>query len=289
MKKKLPIFKTPEGQRQYMNAYETMFELWGVQHDSIEVKTSYGSTYINVSGPDDGYPLVLLHAAGLSSTVWFANIAELSGHHRVYAIDVIGDAGKSVADRLMTKRTDYAQWLNEVFVGLSIERCDLLGHSYGGWLTLNMALAYPDRIRKIILLAPSASFYPLSFITKLLFFMGQFNIHPPAKSVLQVSVAKGTVLKENFVHLMTFVTKYCSPAIMFPTVYSDEELKQIDRPALLLIGASEKIYDANKVIERAQRLMPNLSADIIPNAGHLLIMDQPETINARILMFLDRD
>jgi len=96
MKKKLPIFATPEGRAKYMEAYEAMFTLWKVPHDGIDVKTSYGSTHVNASGPGDGYPLVLLHGAGLTSTVWFANIAELSANHRVYAVDAIGDAGKSI-------------------------------------------------------------------------------------------------------------------------------------------------------------------------------------------------
>jgi len=289
MKKRLPIFDTPDGRAKYIAAYDAMFALWKVPHDDIDVKTSYGSTHINVSGPGDAYPLVLLHAAGLSSTVWFANIAELSAHHRVYAVDVIGDAGRSVADRLMTKRTDYAQWLREVFDGLNIERCDLLGHSYGGWLTLNMALAYPERLRKIVLLAPAASFRPLGFITKLILYLGQFKIHPPAGSMLKAIAAKGTVLEETFIHLMEMVTRYCSPATMYPTVYTDEELKQIDRPVLLLVGAGEKIYNPQKAIEHAHRWMPDLTAEIIPNAGHLLVMDQPEIINALILRFLTSD
>jgi pimeloyl-ACP methyl ester carboxylesterase len=267
-----------------------MFALWKVPHESIDVKTGYGSTHINVSGPEDGYPLVLLHAAGLTSTVWFANIAELSAHHRVYAVDVIADAGKSVADRLLEKRIDYAKWLNEVFDGLNIKRCDLLGHSFGGWLTLNMALTYPDRLRKIVLLAPAASFRPLGFITKLILHLAEFKIHPPARSFLQVAAAKGTVIEESFIHLIEMVTRYCRPATsMFPTVYTDEELNQIELPALLLIGAGEKIYNPQKVIERAQRWMPNLTAEIIPDAGHLLIMDQPEIINACILKFLSND
>ena len=286
MKKKLPIFATPESRAKYIEAYESMFDLWKVPHDSIAVKTSFGSTHINVSGPDDGYPLVLLHAAGLTSTVWFANIAELSTHHRVYAVDVIGDAGKSVVDRLMKKRDDYAKWLRDVFEGLNIERCHLLGHSYGGWLTLNMALAYPDRLHKIILLAPAASFRPLGFITKLMLYLGEFKIHPRARSILQVAAAKGTVLEETFIHHIEMVTRYCRPASMYPTVYTDAELKQIDHPALLLIGAGEKIYNPQKSVERAQRWMPDLTAEIIPNAGHLLVMDQPEIINARILKFL---
>jgi len=286
MKKKLPIFSTPENRAKYLTAYEAMFTLWKVPYDPIDINTSYGSTHINVSGPVDGHPLVLLHAAGLSSTVWFASIASLSVCHRVYAVDVIGDAGKSVANRIMGRRTDYAHWLREVFDGLHIEKCNLLGHSYGGWLTLNMAMAYPDRLRKIVLLAPAASFRPLSFITKLILYLGEFKIHPPVRSVLKAIAAKGTVLEETFIQLMEMVTRYCSPATMYPTVYTDGELKQIDHPALLLIGSEEKIYNPQKVIQRAQRCMPDLTAEIIPDIGHLLIMDRPETINKRILKFL---
>ncbi len=286
MKKKLPIFSTAEGREQYLAAYEAMFSLWKVPHDAIDVKTSYGSTHINASGPVDGYPLVLLHAAGLSSTAWFANIAELSAYYRVYAIDVIGDAGKSVAEQLLEKRKDYTIWLKEVFDGLNIERGDLLGNSYGGWLTLNMALAHPQRLRKIVLLAPAASFRPLGFITKLVFYIGEFRIHPPARSMLKASAAKGTVLEETFVHLMEEVTRYCRPAIMYPTVFTDQELTQIDLPTLLLIGDAEKIYQPGKVIARAQSLVSDLTAEIIPDAGHLLIMDRPEIINSRILEFL---
>jgi pimeloyl-ACP methyl ester carboxylesterase len=117
-------------------------------------------------------------------------------------------------------------------------------------------------------------------------YLGEFKIHPPARSILQVAAAKGTVLEETFIHHMEMVTRYCRPASMYPTVYTDAELKQIDHPALLLIGNAEKIYNPNKAIERAQRWMPDLTAEIIPDAGHLLIMDQPDIINARILEFL---
>jgi len=289
MKKRLPIFATPEGRAKYLAAYETMFNLWTVPHEAVEVKTGYGSTHINVCGPNDGFPLVLLHAAGLSSTVWFVNIAELSANYRVYAVDTIGDAGKSVADRLLEQRADYSEWLREVFDELNIERACLLGHSYGGWLALNMAIAYPKRLKKIVLLAPAASFYPLGLITKLILYLGEFKIHPPARSVLKMAAAKGTVLEETFIHLMETVTRYCSSAIMFPTVYTDEELKQIDFPALLLIGAGEKIYNPQKVIDRARKWLPTFTAEIIPKAGHLLIMDQPEIINAHILKFLSND
>jgi len=108
--------------------------------------------------------------------------------------------------------------------------------------------------------------------------------------MLQVAAAKGTVLEEAFIHHIEMVMRYCRPATsLYPKVYTDEELKQIDHPALLLIGDGEMIYNPQKVIQRAQQWLPDLTAEIIPNAGHLLIMDQPEIINARILKFLSSD
>ena len=101
--------------------------------------------------------------------------------------------------------------------------------------------------------------------------------------------SKGTVFKETFIHLMEMVTRYCYPAIMLPTVYTDEELNKIETPALLLIGAGEKIYNPKKAMDRAQRLMPNLTTEVIPNVGHTLNMEQPEIINQRILQFLSSD
>jgi pimeloyl-ACP methyl ester carboxylesterase len=76
---------------------------------------------------------------------------------------------------------------------------------------------------------------------------------------------------------------------MYPTVFTDQELKQIDLPSLLLIGTAEKIYNPGKAIERAQNWMSDISAEIIPDAGHLLIMDQPDIINAHVLKFLASD
>ena len=287
--KRLPVIKTPEDRVKYLEAYEAVFSLWKVPYDAINVATKYGSTHINASGPEDGYSLVLLHAAGLSSSAWFANITALSALFRVYAIDVIGDAGKSVAGCLMEKTVDYADWLKEVFDQLDIEKAYIAGHSYGGWLSLNMALSYPERLSKMVLLAPAASLLPLSPITKLILYLAEYKISPPARSVLKVATAPGTKLEEAFVHHMEMVNQYCSPVTMFPTVFGDAELKRVNLPTLLLVGSREKIYNPNKVIDRARRLMPKLTAKIIPDAGHLLIMDQPETINNNILEFLGTD
>jgi pimeloyl-ACP methyl ester carboxylesterase len=289
MKKRLPIFSTMDGYQVYLAAYEAMFDLWPVPHEPIDVQTTYGLTHLNACGPSGGQPLVLLHAAGFSSTAWFANVAALSAGFRLYAVDVIGDAGRSVANRVMDKRSDYAGWLSEVLDGLGIDRAHLLGHSYGGWLTINMALAHPERLHKIVLLAPAASLRPFSLLAQLGLRLAELHIRPPAKSTLQVSAYRGAVLEETFVHHMEMVSRHCVPSTMFPTVYTDKELGQVSAPTLLLIGDGERIYRPSSAIARAARLMPQLTAEIVPQAGHLLTMEQPEIVNARVLRFLVSD
>jgi len=59
-------------------------------------------------------------------------------------------------------------------------------------------------------------------------------------------------------------------------------------PTLLLIGEQEKIYNPKKAMQRAKQFMPSVTADFIPHASHLLTMEQPDLINARILDFLAR-
>jgi pimeloyl-ACP methyl ester carboxylesterase len=55
---------------------------------------------------------------------------------------------------------------------------------------------------------------------------------------------------------------------------------------LLLIGDHEVLYKPERVIERATRLVPNLKAEIVPNANHVAEYTAPDAVNKKILEFL---
>src|SRR5215813_2086478 len=93
------LFKTPEGAASYMAAYNATLSLWPVAHQSLDVKTSFGTTHINAAGSPELPPLILLHGFGVCSTQWYPNIEPLSRHFRVYALDVLSQFGLSVATR----------------------------------------------------------------------------------------------------------------------------------------------------------------------------------------------
>jgi pimeloyl-ACP methyl ester carboxylesterase len=68
-------------------------------------------------------------------------------------------------------------------------------------------------------------------------------------------------------------------------VVSDEELCKIQHPVLLLIGDHEVIYNPERAIERATRLVPGLKAEIVPNANHIAEYTAADFVNKQILDF----
>ena len=73
---------------------------------------------------------------------------------------------------------------------------------------------------------------------------------------------------------------------VFPTEFTDDELRHLKIPALLLVGEKEVILSARKAIDRAKLLMPDIHTEMIPKAGHILSMDQPDMVNEHILRFM---
>ena len=68
-----------------------------------------------------------------------------------------------------------------------------------------------------------------------------------------------------------------------PTVFTDEELRRVHTPILLLIGDHEVNYSPAQVVERATRLVSGLKAEIVPNANHVAGYTAPDFVNQRIL------
>src|SRR6185503_15500803 len=121
------MFKTPEGQARYFAAYDATLALWPVAVESVDVPTRFGNTHINVCGPEDAPPLVLLPGQAVSSTMWYPNIAAMSRPYRVYAPDIIGDMGKSVRTRPGMSSSDFGMWLTDVFDELQLNQAHVAG------------------------------------------------------------------------------------------------------------------------------------------------------------------
>ncbi|WP_083760898.1 alpha/beta fold hydrolase [Alkaliphilus metalliredigens] len=118
------------------------------------VETSFGHTFVIESGSRDNPPLLLLHGSVSNSFTWYGDVASLSKTHRVYAIDIIGEAGLSAPSRPSYESGAYPLWLNETIDALGLNTCSIMAMSLGGWMALNFATTYPDKVNNLVLLCP---------------------------------------------------------------------------------------------------------------------------------------
>lgn len=114
-----------------------------------------------------------------------------------------------------------------------------------------------------------------------------FPIRPLIASFMRWMSVEGFVVNQLFFEQFLLGMKYVRSMIrVWPTPFSDVELKHIEVPTLLLIGDQEVICDPNLAVNRAKGLMQNIRAVIIPNANHGLPMEEPALVNKLILDYL---
>lgn len=280
-------FRTAAGRAAYLAAYDTAASLWTAEFEELEIATANTSTHAIVSGPPDAPPLLLLPGGGMGATTWFPLAGILSQHHRIYALDTPGDAGKSLATTPLLTRAANAIWLTEVLDTLGLERAAFVGHSYGGWLALNLALHAPARVSRLALLAPAASLRPLSLRFKLTFLlMAPLAFSAPTLRILIGSFSAQRHRIPDELHRQLWETRHARPKLSTPTVYSDDELQGVSTPTLLLVGDRESIYSPRAALARARTHIRNLEAELVPDAGHMLPLDQPALVGERLLRFL---
>ena len=113
----------------------------------------------------DGYPVLLIHGSGPGVSAW-ANwrllLPELSRQARVIAPDM---AGFGFSERPANHHYDMPGWVAQavgLLDALGIERCDLVGNSFGGALALALAIAHPSRVRRLVLMGSVGVPFPIT-------------------------------------------------------------------------------------------------------------------------------
>jgi pimeloyl-ACP methyl ester carboxylesterase len=289
------LFTSAKGYKVVMVAYDAEVARAPVPYQSQLVSTRYGATHILSGGPRDAPPVFLFHhwranAAGIGASFPF-----LFASYRVYMPDIIGQMGKSAPTRPPTDGPAYAAWVADLFDALGISQAMLIGISGGGWVVLKCAAYAPERVKKAVVVSTvglSGSFSRWAqFVRAPLFgvVIGLFPFRPAigwAARSFTSPHASGSSWYASFVEGIYLGRKYFK-GTMPPGPLTDDELRRITSPTLVLVGQYEHLYHPSAAVERARRLIPGLvGADMLADAGHTLMQEQPEMAAARILAFL---
>lgn len=260
-----PIWRTTEGERAVKAAYARFREAWPVPREELRLPTRFGETFVVASGDPRNPPLVLLHGAGSNSFMWIGDVGRWSEAFLVYAVDLPGEPGESAPTRAPRRGEAQAQWMDDVLAGLAVRRAAFVGISLGGWHVLDYAIHRPERVERMVLLAPgglgsvrlgfllSAALLPLTGAAGRRRLLGSMGDAPPAvASFLEL-------IFEHFIARRDALPRF-----------GHAELARLSRPILMFLGGRDTLLDSAGSRRRLARAAPSARIVTLPDAGHAL-------------------
>lgn len=247
-----------------------------------------------------GDPVICLHgtgpgASGLSN--FAANIGALAARHQVIIPD-LPRFGRSSKVVITQPRLDY---LSGVIRGLmdelGLRRADFVGNSMGGQAALKLAIDSPDRVGRLVLVAPAPLRHsvftpmPADAVRQI---AGYYQGAGPSREKMRLLL---TSLVANPANVTTELIEQRYAASIEPEVLAvnsgppwavqslDDELERATAPALLVWGIDDRASPFDQAITMLRRL-PDARLHVFARCGHSVQLEYPDEFNRLVLDFL---
>jgi len=229
-------------------------------------------------------PVVLIHGAGGNLLYWPPEIRRLPGY-RVYALDLPGH-GKSEG-RGQQSAQGYARAVLNWFESVGLHSAVVVGHSMGCAVALSMALDHPEHVLALVLVGGGArlrvapeflegtssttTFH--STVEKIV--ARSFSPQSPPRlselAAARMAETRASVLHGDFIACDNF----------------DEtaRIAEIQQPTLVISGADDQMTPVRDG-QYLANCIPNAKLEVIPNAGHMMMLEQPAAVAAAMHNFL---
>lgn len=257
----------------------------------------------------EGPAVVLLHGLGATNVSMLPTLWDLSKDHRVIAPDLpgFGDSSKPLRSY---NASFYATWLEKFLESLGVGEADIIGNSMGGRIAIEAALSYPDKVRRLVLLAPSPAFIrkrefvrlvgllrpelalvplPLPRRQVLTGLRGMFSrpsripsdrLEAAADEFLRVfSTARGRIAFFSAARQIYLEEPYGEDGFW-------ERLPSLSTPSLFVWGERDRLVPA-KFARHVVAALPNAQSIVMDDCGHVPQFEHPERTNELIRSFID--
>jgi pimeloyl-ACP methyl ester carboxylesterase len=231
-------------------------------------------------GLRDAEPLLFIHGWGLSSAAFAEFFDRLARHYRVIAPDLPG-FGRSPALEGPVSYAAFADVLAALLDDLGLERAHVAGLSMGGGVALTFAARHPERVRALILMAPTGCpEVPLPELAwnRICVFAEQSFSQANANGKALVAKSFVANLLEHPVNLLTTMGMVASTRIV-------DDARRITAPTLLLWGDRDRTISPRLAPEFQERL-PGARLEIMPDTFHEMATSRPDEAAAIVHDFI---
>ena len=262
-----------------------------------------GDQLVHIEQAGQGEPVILLHGFGGSTYAWRNVMPALAAAFRVVAIDLNG-FGYTQRPRTFESytREGQADLVLRVMDALGFEKAHLMGHSYGGGLSLFIASRHPERVRSLVLVDSSAPTYSndrrsrAASVKPLLgLYLRSFVLRPETvrKALLRSfhddSLVTPELVQEYYERIRVEGVVDAYYGLTAPTRTRPEpvELEKIRVPTLVIWGAEDTLITAEAGRRAAER-MPDSEFVVLEGVGHVPMEEKPQELLQAVLPFLER-
>lgn len=258
----------------------------------------------------EGQAIILIHGLGSYIPAWKKTIPALTEKYRVIALDLPG-FGKSSKDVDSYSIPFFAKTVADLQDFLGIKKAAWIGHSMGSQIALRAAVDYPDKISRLVLLAPAGfeTFTDQEGAMMSNFVTPQSIKHTPDSLIRQTFKAtffdfpeEAQFMIEDRVAIRSaenfegYARAYAGSvqAMLEGPVF--EELSDISQQVLIIFGKQDMLIpnrqlhanlSTKKVAESGHKQLPNSQLKMIDKAGHFVHFEQSKIVNKDILNFLN--
>ncbi len=245
-----------------------------------------------------GEPLILVHTIGQSLYTWRAVFNRLSEYYRVIAVDLLGHGYSDRPEVFGYTIEDHAESLKLFMDAKGIKSAHFIGFSMGGAYVTQLAATAPERIGRLILVAPGSISPEMPLAVRMI----DSTVLGPVASMLYGMRTVETILSQCFFDLTCLTSEVTTEyyrtisdgparrAIRHSLHYFDDaainaRLREVEPDILILQGGEDK-WRTHAQAEFYHAAFKNACFAVVRNAGHLLHEEKPDKLISATLEFI---
>lgn len=269
----------------------------------VQALASVGDARVQYWTGGRGTPVLFLHGFGGDARwQWSTQAQDLVAGHAVLAPDLLwfgGSVSTRAAYSVAYQAEVIAAWLAE----LQVDRVDVVGSSYGGFVALALAERCPDRVARMVLVdspGPQFDAAAIAALTRRVEASSLEDFLVPRtaskmRRLLDASYADPPFTPSFVLHDIVetlYLPHVAEKRALIRQLPSDLErmgrhLSPARSPTLVLWGRDDAIFPLRLGEELTERLGPNAHFEVIDEAGHVPNLERPEAFNRSLRAFLE--
>jgi pimeloyl-ACP methyl ester carboxylesterase len=259
---------------------------------------------VDVGSGDAEEPVVLVHGLGGQWQNWLENIPRLAQDRRVLALDLPGHGLTPMPQDGEISITGYGRCVNAFCDQLGLGQIDIVGNSMGGFVTAEVAIQFPERVQRLVLVSAAGITSADAIQAPILTFGRVATAIATNTAARHRTLAARPLTRHSSLLLVARHPRLLKPDLAYEGFFKGagkpafddalracleydfrDRLPDVKVPTLIVWGEKDSIIPVRDADE-FERLIEDSRKVVMKDTGHIPMAERPQTFNDLLVKFL---